>query len=83
MAILMRMAGWLMTPTGSAIAGVLVLFGVWQMDRYNQRQKGAADALVSVQKKTEAINEKARAARNAAGGPGAADRVRKHYCIDC
>lgn len=83
MVLLTKLAAWVVTPIGTTVAAVLVLFGAWQVDRYSQRQKGAGDALVSVQKKTEAINEKARKARDAAGGPGAADRVRQGYCRDC
>lgn len=83
MVILRRVAGWFLTPIGTYVAGAAALLIFWQGNNYYQRQKGASDALVSVQKKTEAINEKARKARDAAGGPGAADRLRSTYCRDC
>jgi predicted negative regulator of RcsB-dependent stress response len=83
MAILARVFAWFLTPTGTWIAGAVVLFGAWQGNNYYQRQKGASSALVRVEKATEAINEKARKARDAAGGPGAADRLRQGYCRDC
>jgi len=83
MVLLSRALAWVMTPIGTTVAAVLVLFGAWQVDRYGQRQKGAETALKQVQQKTEAINAKARAARDAAGAPGAVDRVRKQYCVDC
>lgn len=83
MVILTKIAAWVVTPIGTTVAAVLVLFGAWQVDRYGQRQKGAETALKQVQQKTEAINAKARQARDTAGGPGAVDRVRKQYCVDC
>lgn len=83
MGLLTKLAAWVVTPIGTTVAAVLVLFGAWQVDRYGQRQKGAETALKQVQQKTEAINAKARAARDAAGGAGAVDRMRSHWCVDC
>lgn len=74
---------WFLSPIGSVVAAVVVMLGAWQIDRTLVRQAGARDALVRVEKQTEVINEKARKARDAAGGPGAADRLRQGYCRDC
>lgn len=83
MVILRRVAGWFLTPIGTYVAGAAALLIFWQGNNYYQRQKGASEALVRVEKRTEAINDKARKARDAAGTAGAADRVRVEYCRDC
>jgi hypothetical protein len=75
MVVLMGAMRWLLSPTGSLIAGVVVLFGFWQVDRYSQRQKGASAALVRVQEADKRNVSKAddAARKSRAGSSGVRD----------
>jgi hypothetical protein len=75
MAILARVFAWFLTPTGTWIAGAVVLFGAWQGNNYYQRQKGASSALVRVQEADKRNVSKAddAARKSRAGSSGVRD----------
>ena len=71
-------------PRVGLIAVALASVVSWRAyDVHKQRTIGAERVTVEIKRQTDEINRKARAARDAAGAPGAAERVRKQYCVDC
>ena len=66
MVLLTRLLGWIITPIGTYAVGAVVLLAAWQGNNYYQRQQGASETLVRVEKQTRDLNAKATTARRAA-----------------
>lgn len=74
---------WLITPIGRwcAIFGMLAV--AWFGMAKHYEHKGASRVVAQIERKAEALNEKATQAHNAASAPGAVERVFRQYCRDC
>lgn len=75
--------GFLATTVGrwAAICG-MALIAWFGFARYYEN-KGASRVVSQIETKAKVLNEKASEAYDAANKPGAADRLRKRYCLDC
>lgn len=71
---------------GGLAAGLLAMLGLvgaYQLNNAHQRGKGAANAVNNLNSQARKLAAEARQARRAADAPGAAERLRQHYCSNC
>ena len=68
---------------GMIMAVIAAVLGWREWDKSNQQAIGAEKVIVASKKEGAEANAKNEAVRADAERPGAADRVRKHYCRDC
>lgn len=64
----------------AAVAGILILISGFAWD---QRSRGARNALQDVNQSAVELARKGRAARDAAAGVDAVERMRREFCRDC
>ena len=75
--------GFLATTVGRwvAICGMVLI--AWLGFARHYENKGASSVVSQIETKAKVLNEKADKAYDDASKPGAADRLRKRYCLDC
>lgn len=75
--------GFFATTLGrwAAISGMVLV--AWFGFARHYENRGASRVVSQIETKAKVLNEKASDAYDAARKPGAADRLRKRYCLDC
>lgn len=75
--------GFLATKAARWAALFATLIIAWFGFARHYENKGASRVVSQIETKAKVLNEKASQAYDAASKPGAADRLRKRYCLDC